>query len=135
MLLSGLGVVAVFWLDVNRSHDAQLIAKVHQGLALLDTKGVQISILSPEEAVEIAKKIGVKPVFKQVAVAARIPELQQGHVDILAASLTHNKEREAQIDFSLTTFVAETRLLTRAGERALYWPRVVEVPALPCRAD
>ncbi|MBD3751050.1 MAG: NADP-dependent isocitrate dehydrogenase [Micrococcales bacterium] len=44
------GVPAVFWLDVNRSHDAQLIAKVHQGLALLDTKGVQISILSPEEA-------------------------------------------------------------------------------------
>ncbi len=44
------GVPAVFWLDVNRSHDAQLIAKVHQGLALLDTHGVQISILSPEEA-------------------------------------------------------------------------------------
>ena len=44
------GVPAVFWLDVNRSHDAQLIAKVHQGVALLDTKGVQISILSPEEA-------------------------------------------------------------------------------------
>jgi polar amino acid transport system substrate-binding protein len=53
----------------------------------------------------IAKKLGVKPVFKQLAVAARIPELQQGRVDILAASLTHNKEREAQIDFSLTTFV------------------------------
>jgi isocitrate dehydrogenase len=44
------GSPAVFWLDVNRSHDAQLIAKVHQALALLDTKGIQISILAPEEA-------------------------------------------------------------------------------------
>src|SRR5450830_1706682 len=61
----------------------------------------------------IAKKIGVKPVFKQVAVAARIPELQQGHVDILAASLTHNKERESQIDFSLTTFVTGSKVLVK----------------------
>ncbi|SFR95107.1 isocitrate dehydrogenase [Microbacterium sp. cf046] len=44
------GDPAVFWLDVNRSHDAQLIAKVHQALALLDTSGIQITILAPEEA-------------------------------------------------------------------------------------
>lgn len=59
----------------------------------------------------VAKKIGVKPVFKQVAVAARIPELQQGHVDLLAASLTHNKERESQIDFGLTHFVTGSKVL------------------------
>lgn len=61
----------------------------------------------------VAKKIAVKPVFKQIAVAARIPELQQGHVDLLAASLTHNKEREAQIDFSLTTFVTGQKVLVK----------------------
>ncbi|MDQ0726208.1 isocitrate dehydrogenase [Microbacterium sp. W4I20] len=44
------GVPAVFWLDANRSHDAQIIAKVHQGLATLDTKGLTITILAPEEA-------------------------------------------------------------------------------------
>jgi isocitrate dehydrogenase len=44
------GVPAVFWLDLNRSHDAQLIAKVHQALATLDTKDVQITILPPAEA-------------------------------------------------------------------------------------
>ncbi|MEN2738114.1 NADP-dependent isocitrate dehydrogenase [Microbacterium sp. X-17] len=43
-------VPAVFWLDVNRAHDAQLIAKVHQALATLDTRGIQILILSPEDA-------------------------------------------------------------------------------------
>ena len=63
----------------------------------------------------IAKKLGVKPVFKQLAVAARIPELQQGRVDILAASLTHNKEREAQIDFSLTTFVTGQKVLVKTS--------------------
>lgn len=44
------GAPAVFWLDVNRSHDAQLIAKVHQALATLDVHGLQLSILAPEEA-------------------------------------------------------------------------------------
>ncbi|MGM9425229.1 transporter substrate-binding domain-containing protein [Hydrogenophaga sp. MI9] len=63
----------------------------------------------------IAAKIGVKPVFKQIAVAARIPELQQGGVDLLAASLTHNKEREAQVDFSLTTVVTGQKALVKVA--------------------
>jgi isocitrate dehydrogenase len=44
------GAPAVFWLDVNRAHDAQVIAKVYQALATMDTKGLQISILAPAEA-------------------------------------------------------------------------------------
>ena len=63
----------------------------------------------------IAARIGVKPVFKQIAVAARIPELQQGGVDLLAASLTHNKEREAQVDFSLTTVVTGQKALVKVS--------------------
>ena len=63
----------------------------------------------------IAAKIGVMPVFKQLAVAARIPELTQGGVDVLAASLTHNKERESQVDFSLTTFVTGQKVLVKAS--------------------
>lgn len=63
----------------------------------------------------VAQKIGVKPVFKQITLAARIPELQQGHIDLLAASLTHNKEREAQIDFSLNTFVTNQQVMVKAA--------------------
>jgi polar amino acid transport system substrate-binding protein len=63
----------------------------------------------------IARRIGVKVEFKQLAVAARIPELQQGRVDLLAASLTHNKEREAQIDFSLTTFVTGQKVMVKTS--------------------
>ena len=62
---------------------------------------------------EVAAKMGVKPVFKQVAVAARIPELQQGRIDMLAASLTHNKEREAQIDFSLTHLLTGSKVMVK----------------------
>lgn len=41
---------AVFWLDENRPHDAQLIAKVKTYLAEQDTTGLEIHILSPEAA-------------------------------------------------------------------------------------
>jgi len=41
---------AVFWLDKNRAHDAELIKKVDQYLPLHNTKGLEISILSPTEA-------------------------------------------------------------------------------------
>ncbi|GGF47659.1 NADP-dependent isocitrate dehydrogenase [Echinicola rosea] len=41
---------AVFWLDENRAHDAQLIQKVNQYLPQHDTAGLDIRILSPVEA-------------------------------------------------------------------------------------
>ncbi len=44
------GTPAVFWLDKNRAHDAQLIAKVEQYLKQHDTSGLDIQILSPEDA-------------------------------------------------------------------------------------
>jgi len=44
------GVPAVFWLDANRAHDAQLIAKVQTYLGKLDTKGLTTTILPPAEA-------------------------------------------------------------------------------------
>jgi polar amino acid transport system substrate-binding protein len=83
--------------------------------SFVDPKSRDIVGYEVDIAHAIAKKLGVKPVFKQLAVAARIPELQQGRVDILAASLTHNKEREAQIDFSLTTFVTGQKVLVKTA--------------------
>ena len=41
---------AVFWLDEGRAHDANLIAKVKEYLKDHDTEGLQIEIMSPEEA-------------------------------------------------------------------------------------
>jgi isocitrate dehydrogenase len=45
---------AVFWLDRNRAHDAQLIAKVEKYLGEQDTKGLDIRIMSPVEAMRFS---------------------------------------------------------------------------------
>src|SRR5690606_34172743 len=45
---------AVFWLDSNRAHDAQVIAKVEQYLKDHDTNGLDIRILSPVEATKFS---------------------------------------------------------------------------------
>jgi isocitrate dehydrogenase len=44
------GAPAVFWLDEDRAHDEVLIGLVRNELAELDTGGLQIEILAPEEA-------------------------------------------------------------------------------------
>ncbi|MFM9943367.1 MAG: NADP-dependent isocitrate dehydrogenase [Hyphomicrobiaceae bacterium] len=43
---------AVFWLDKNRAHDAQLIAKVEKYLDGHDTNGLVISIMAPVDAMK-----------------------------------------------------------------------------------
>ena len=44
------GMPAIFWLDEKRPHDRELIKKVKQYLAEVDTQGLDIQILPPEEA-------------------------------------------------------------------------------------
>jgi isocitrate dehydrogenase len=47
------GAPAVFWLDKKRAHDAQVIAKVETYLKDHDTKGLEIKILPPVEAMRL----------------------------------------------------------------------------------
>ena len=44
------GATAMFWLDKNRAHDAQIIKKVKTYLKEHDTKGLDIQIMAPQEA-------------------------------------------------------------------------------------
>lgn len=44
------GVPTIFWLDKNRAHDAEVIKKVNKYLENHDTKGLQINIMSPDDA-------------------------------------------------------------------------------------
>ncbi|MDV6327079.1 NADP-dependent isocitrate dehydrogenase [Idiomarina sp. Sol25] len=44
------GMPAIFWLDSNRAHDAQLIKKVEEYLKEHDTDGLDIQIMAPVEA-------------------------------------------------------------------------------------
>lgn len=48
------GVVAVFWLDKIRAHDAQIIEKVDKYLKDHDTKGLEIRVLAPIEAMKFS---------------------------------------------------------------------------------
>ncbi len=48
------GATVVFWLDAQRSHDAQLIEKVNTYLADHDTEGLEIEILSPVDATKLS---------------------------------------------------------------------------------
>ena len=45
---------AIFWLDPNRAHDAQIIAKVKTYLQQHDTNGLDLRILSPVEAMKVS---------------------------------------------------------------------------------
>ena len=48
------GDPAIFWLDEDRAHDAQVIAKVRRYLAEHDTTNLQIDIMAPAEAIGIS---------------------------------------------------------------------------------
>ncbi len=50
------GNPAIFWLDENRAHDAQLISKVNQYLLEHDTRGLDIQIMNPVDAVNYSIK-------------------------------------------------------------------------------
>ncbi|MBI9067906.1 MAG: NADP-dependent isocitrate dehydrogenase [Salinivirgaceae bacterium] len=49
-------VPTIFWLDKNRAHDTQLIEKVNKYLPNHDTTGLDIQIMSPEEATRFSCK-------------------------------------------------------------------------------
>ena len=48
------GAPAVFWLDKDRAHDAELIKKVDQYLPKHDTPGLDIRIMSPADATRLS---------------------------------------------------------------------------------
>src|SRR5512133_3315984 len=63
----------------------------------------------------IAKKLGVKVELKPVTSASRMPQLQEGNIDIIAATMTKNPERAKQIDFSHTYFFTGQKFITKKG--------------------
>ncbi|MHC5121074.1 MAG: NADP-dependent isocitrate dehydrogenase [Planctomycetota bacterium] len=48
------GTPAVFWLDENRAHDAQIIKKVNEYLPQHDTAGLEIHIMAPQDAMQFS---------------------------------------------------------------------------------
>jgi isocitrate dehydrogenase len=48
------GTPAIFWLDKNRAHDAQVILKVEKYLKDHDTGGLDIRVMTPEAAIQFS---------------------------------------------------------------------------------
>jgi len=63
----------------------------------------------------IADKLGVKLDLKAVTSATRMPQLQEGNIDIIGATMTKTEERAKQIDFSLTYFLTGQKFLVKKG--------------------
>jgi len=65
---------------------------------------------------EIANHLGVKLEIKMISVAARIPELVAGRVDVVAANLGWSPERAQQIDYSYADYVSPQKILIRSTD-------------------
>lgn len=63
----------------------------------------------------VANHLGVKAEVKPVSVEARIPELQQGRMDLLAAGLGYSPQRAEQVEFSDQYFVSPHKLIVKAS--------------------
>lgn len=64
---------------------------------------------------KVAEKIGVPVEFVSVTSPTRIPMLVSRNVDLSAASMTHTRERDRTIDFSITYYTGGQSLLVPAA--------------------
>ncbi len=79
----------------------------------IDEASKQIAGFDVDLCAGIAAFMGVKPEYKTVSSASRIPMLSQGSVDLVLATMTHQIARDDSIDFSITYFDAGQRLLVK----------------------
>lgn len=61
----------------------------------------------------IADRLGVRLELKPVTSAARIAQLKEGNIDIIAATMTKTPERAQEIDFSHTYFFTGQKFLVK----------------------
>ncbi|RNC68144.1 MAG: amino acid ABC transporter substrate-binding protein [Desulfuromonadales bacterium] len=95
-----------------------LVAGVKDSLppfGYIDEKSRQIVGYDIDFVNAIAKKLGVKVELKPVTSASRMPQLQEGNIDIIAATMTKNPERAKQIDFSHTYFFTGQKFIVKKG--------------------
>jgi polar amino acid transport system substrate-binding protein len=67
-------------------------------------------------AKEIADRLGCKLERVKVTDKTRITFIQQGRIDMSVANMTHKRERDKSIDFSITYFFDGQKLLAKKGE-------------------
>ena len=63
----------------------------------------------------IARELGVRPRFIEAISDNRIPFLEKGTADLILSTMTINKERDQEIDFSEPYYIARGRILVPKG--------------------
>lgn len=119
-VLVSLGMVATVFaadeLDVIKKR-GRLIVGVQPAAppaSMINVKG-ELEGFEVDLAKTLANELGVELEMKQTSDAIRIPSLLQGSVDLEIATLTHTRERDKQIDFSITYFITGQRIMVRKG--------------------
>ena len=85
------------------------------GFGFVDEKTREIVGYDVDFVKAIAGKLGVKLELKPVTSSTRMPQLTEGNIDIIAATMTKNEERAKQIDFSLTYFFTGQKFIVKKG--------------------
>jgi polar amino acid transport system substrate-binding protein len=85
------------------------------GFGFVDEKTREIVGYDIDFVRAIARKLGVRLELKPVTSANRMPQLIEGNVDIIAATMTKTPERAEQIDFSATYFLTEQKFIVKKG--------------------
>lgn len=67
-------------------------------------------------AEEIAHRLGAKLERVPVTNKTRIAFIQEGRIDMSAANMTHKRERDKSIDFSITYFFDGQKILAKKGK-------------------
>jgi polar amino acid transport system substrate-binding protein len=85
------------------------------GFGYVDEKTREIVGYDVDFVRTIANKLGVKMELKPVTSASRMPQLIEGNIDIIAATMTKTAERAKQIDFSYTYFFTGQKFIVKKG--------------------
>jgi polar amino acid transport system substrate-binding protein len=82
------------------------------GFGIVDEKGATVGF-DIDVATELAGRLGVKVELIPVTAATRIPLLQQGRLDMIVATLTHYRERDKVVDFTIGYFWTGQKLMVK----------------------
>ncbi|MEE8448243.1 MAG: ABC transporter substrate-binding protein [Thermodesulfobacteriota bacterium] len=118
LMLLGVSALGASRLDMVKKRQA-LIAGVKfdaPPFGFVDRRGRNVGF-EIDLARYLAKRLGVKLKLVQVTSKTRILLLINGHVDLLIATMTHKRERDRVIDFSITYFLDGQKLLVKKNSR------------------
>ena len=106
--------------------DAKIRVGVREYYPLFGTREGQVrSGYDVDVAREIAKHLGVEPVFTRVNAASRIPLLADDKIDLTIATMGHNTQRDGQVRFIRPHYYqSETIIVGPKGLTIKDWPDI-----------